>query len=264
MLIYLYGPDSYRRGRYLRGIRAAYAEKHSVFTMYEHDASEEDSLHRLQDAAAAQSLFSQKKFIVVSNLFPIAAGEEKTYKKFLEALAERSDVVVAIVSDDAPPKAFTFLLDAAKPCKEFPVPHGSAFERFIREEAGLCGARLTPTLLRELAETFDGDTWGAAFELQKIASGGTVISERGGSGAQTMFGALMQLANRPAPQRAVPLLERLLQSEDSAKLFNILASRVGAREKMRFANYDIAVKTGKTDYALALTDYVLIEADKRG
>ena len=71
-----------------------------------------------------------------------------------------------------------------------------------------------------------------------------------------IFAALMAL-QASVPSRALPLLERMLQHDDPAKLFNILASRVPPSVKLRFADYDIAIKTGKTDYALALTDYVL-------
>ncbi|MBI4193199.1 MAG: hypothetical protein HY536_01060 [Candidatus Colwellbacteria bacterium] len=203
----------------------------------------------------AQSLFASKKFIVLRRLFPLPAGEEKQYRKFLEGFVDEPDLVLTIVSDEPPPKAFVFLLQKSNPCEAFPMPMGPEFESFIRKEAALCGARLTPTLLRDLARAFAGDTWGVVAELQKIALGGVYASEVK-TGTQDFFGALMALQGA-APSRALPLLERLLQGDDEAKLFNVLASRVTLREKVRFADYDIAIKTGKTDYALALTDYVL-------
>lgn len=260
MLIYLYGADTYRRGKHLADIRGKYAAKHSAFSVYEFAPSDgvhgaTDGLQVLRDLCGAQSLFASKKLVVLRHLFPLPAGEEKQYKKFLEGLVDEPEIVLAIVSDEAPPKAFAFLLQKANPCETFPVLYGAAFERFIREEAGVCGARLTPALLKSLAENFEGDTWGVVAELQKIALGGVYVSEAR-AGTQDFFGALMALQGA-APSRALPLLERLLQSDDDAKLFNVLASRVAPREKVRFADYDIALKTGKTDYALALTDYVL-------
>lgn len=265
MLIYLYGPDSYRRGKRLADIRGKYAAKHSAFSVYEFEGDSEQGLQCLRDASAAQSLFASKKFIVLRHLFPLPSGEERQYKKFLEGLVDEPDIVLTIVSDEAPPKAFAFLLQKANPCEAFPILLGAAFERFIREEAGACGAclpagtaRLTPALLKSLADNFNGDTWGVVAELQKISLGGTPPAPFDGAsnGVSDFFGALMALQGA-APSRALPLLERLLQGEDVAKLFNVLASRVAPREKIRFADYDIALKTGKTDYALALTDYVL-------
>lgn len=266
MVIYLYGPDSYRRGKCLTDIREKYAAKHSAFSLYEFDPSTPangasgvrgatDGLRELQDLCGAQSLFASKKFITLYHPFPLPPAEEKQYKKFLEGLVEQPDIVLAIVAEAAPPKAFAFLLQQAKPVKEFPMPEGAAFERFIREEASLCGARLTPALLRELAAGFAGDTWGLVAELQKVALGGVHVGVPSNA-ARDFFGALMALQHGTA-SRGLPILERLLQSEDPAKLFNVLASRVAPHEKIRFADYDVAIKTGKTDYALALTDYVL-------
>ncbi len=255
MLIYLYGTDTYRRGIYERNMRDAYAAKHSAFAVYEFDGANETGLQTLRDICAAQSLFAPLKLIALHNLFPIPEGQEKQYKKFFEGLVERADVVAMIVANEAPLKAFAFLLEKAKTVKEFPMPVGSEFERFIREEAGRCGARLTPTLLRDLGRAFAGDTWGVVAELQKIASGGTYAAEAYQQ-TQNFFDALMAL-QRSTPSRALPLLERLLISDDEAKLFNVLASRVPLSEKSRFADYDIAIKSGKMDYALALTDYVL-------
>ncbi|MDO8584721.1 MAG: hypothetical protein Q7R85_01205 [bacterium] len=255
MIILLYGSDTYRQGIYEKSMRDAYAAKHSAFAVYEFDGASEEGLQGLRDICAAQSLFAPLKLVALHNLFPIPEGQEKQYKKFFEGLVERADIVVMIVANDAPPKAFAFLLQQAKPAKEFPAPIGPAFERFIREEAGRCGARLTPTLLRDLGRAFAGDTWGVVAELQKIASGGTYAAEAYQQ-TQNFFGALMELQHS-APSRALPLLERLLTNDDEAKLFNVLASRVSPSAKMRFADYDIAIKSGKMDYALALTDYVL-------
>lgn len=255
MLIYLHGADTYRRGICEREIRDAYAAKHSAFSVYEFTAASDEGLQKLRDLCAAQSLFTPLKFITLHNLFPVPEGQEKQYKKFFEGLVERADIVAMIVAGAEPPKAFAFLLRDAKTVKEFPAPTGAAFERFIREEAGRCGTRLTPTLLRELGIAFSGDTWGLVAELQKIALG-HVHEATPSNGARDFFGALMAL-QQSTPSRALPLLERLLNSDDEAKLFNVLASRVTPREKARFADYDIAIKSGKMDYALALTDYVL-------
>lgn len=255
MLIYLYGPDTYQRGKRLVDIRGKYAAKHSAFSVYEFDGASEAGLQGLRDACAAQSLFATKKFIVLRNPFPVSDGEEKQYRKFLEGLVDEPNIVLTIVSDEAPPKAFAFLLQKANPCDAFPMPVGSEFESFIRKEASLCGAKLTPALLRELAIAFAGDTWGVAAELQKIAFGGVYLREAS-AGTTDFFGALMAL-RRNSTTRTLPMLERLLRSDDPAKLFNVLAASVSPAEKARFADYDVLLKIGKTDYALALTDYVL-------
>ena len=64
--------------------------------------------------------------------------------------------------------------------------------------------------------------------------------------------------NRPLKQKIVSL-EVLLNSEEPAKIFNILAasSRNQPAEIKRFADYDVAVKSGKIDYEEALLDLCL-------
>lgn len=255
MLIYLYGSDTYRRGRYLADLRGKYAAKHSVYSAYEFDFSSGSGLRELCDLCAAQSLFALKKFIVLRNPFSFFENEARQYKKFLEGLIDEPDIILTIVTDGLPPKTFAFLQKKARITKAFPVPVGAAFEQFVREEASRCGAKLTPKLLRELSTAFAGDTWGVAAELQKIALGGTYAATPM-NGISDFFAALMAL-RRNSMEQALPILERLLQREDPTKLFNVLAASVSLSEKIRFADYDILLKIGKMDYALALTDYVL-------
>jgi hypothetical protein len=49
----------------------------------------------------------------------------------------------------------------------------------------------------------------------------------------------------------------LLENEDAAKVFNMAGGWAKGGNKIRMADYDVAVKSGKLEFADALADYVL-------
>ena len=59
-------------------------------------------------------------------------------------------------------------------------------------------------------------------------------------------------------QTKISTLERLLAEKgDGAKIFNVLAYQK-KEHIVQFADYDVAIKSGKIDYEEALLDFVLL------
>jgi hypothetical protein len=262
VIIFLYGPDSYRRKRKLDEILAHYTQKQGAYTIQSFDGDDDDARMRLAAAVNAQSLFGATQLFVVRNYFPVPEKFEKPCELFLRAALEAREYTLVILADDIPKKRFAFI--AARPAivQEFATLAGAAFESFIKQEASRVGAclsgrkaRMTPALLQALARAYDGDSWGVVSELERLALGGEIAAAQ--SPAANVFAAAGALASGQGVAYPLPPLERLLLHEDAAYVFNCLAYYMRGADKLRFADYDVAVKSGRALYDTALLEYVL-------
>lgn len=257
MIIFLYGPDSYRRKEKLRWIVSDYQKKHSGFAVRHCDLGDEGSVVRLRELVLAQSLFDSLQLVVATNFESILEEDEKELKKVLKTTSVDKNSVLILDSNKKPTAEFKFLLQSPVQTQEFEVFFGKQLEDFIKIEAARLGARLTPAALNQLSAIYAGDSWSIITELQVIAGKGVSGRRIMGSGeAQNVFNELARLKGATV-RVALPILERLLLTEDPAKLFNLLAYQADISSKQVLADYDVAVKSGRLDYEAVLTELVL-------
>ena len=102
----------------------------------------------------------------------------------------------------------------------------------------------------------EGDVYGLMNELDKVqlANGKSQIANR--EDKIDFFSSIQKLA-RGNLQTQLSVLEKLLNSEDAGKVFNILAYSVDAERQVKMADYDVAVKSGKLEYEEVLLTYLL-------
>lgn len=79
----------------------------------------------------------------------------------------------------------------------------------------------------------------------------------GGEARSNFFDDIRRIKNASPQIAALPIAEKLLESEDPAYIFNMFAALAYGEEKKIFADYDVAVKSGALDYEMAITDYIL-------
>ena len=242
MIVHLYGPDAYRRHARLRELIAAHEARHSRFSVAHVDAAEPGAAERLAAFLANASLFASAKLAVVH-----ADELDEETARVLEPLGADATATAVIVS----PNRIQDLPRGAE-SEEFSVLEGSERLAFIRKEAGKRGIALTPAMMQMLSALPD-DSWGIATELDTIALGGTLAPKT----YIPEFFPLVQSLRAQAASVRLAALAYLLDAEEPAKVFNILAALLDTSGKRRMADYDIAVKSGKLEYEEALLDYVL-------
>lgn len=258
MIIFLYGPDSYRRAQKLKMVVAEYQKKHSHFAVSGCDLSEEDGFLKFKDALSTQSLFDPLQLVVAQNPFLIDKDLIKDFKGLLKNVLESKTVVLILDSNEKPKKEFAFLLEKPAQEQEFKLLAGEQLENFACKEMSALGLRVPEKLFNGILNLYAADNWSLITELQvaSLVGGASRELEDGLSDGGNFFNKILNLTQGQA-RLTLPALERLLYSEDSAKVFNILASQVSALEKNKFANYDVAIKSGKLGYEEALLDYVI-------
>lgn len=261
MIVFLYGPDAYRRSRNETQLIAEYRKKHSALSIGYFDArdyTDEENESAVGDAVRDflrnRSLFDDKKLVV----FRASKGEAfvKSELKWLKGISIREDVMVFLSADSAPPKPFMFLIASPVKSYEFEELQGIQLRNFVHSEATRRGLKISEAGLARLAAEYYGDMWGLMTEIDRLAlsSAKDFVSEK--SNPEDFISAIKKLAYGGGLQSLVTL-ERALAHEDAAKIFNVLASFTSGEKKRRMADYDAAIKFGTQGYESALTDFVM-------
>lgn len=278
MIIFLYGPDDYRRELKKRELVATFEKKHSGLGLDRFDAGAPEGRDRFLAFIENQSIFEPAKLAVLENAYE---AEDKEFLKKLQAIRSMPKVSVLISEADIPPKALAFLRTESKKdasgnlAQKFEKMSGAEWRAFLRRVAKEKGAELEPKALEFLAQAYEGDAWRAVTELEKMALLDKVPVTREDLEGLAVelapnFWATMNALKSPRIGERLAMLEKLFaRSEPAAKIFNILsaqawpparpddAGRSGGDKLSQFAKYDAAVKSGKCEYEEVLLDLVL-------
>ena len=252
MLLHIYGPDDYRRHRAMRDILSQYRAKHPEGMDGYFDCSEDGAMSALQQFTREQGLFAKKQLAVIVN----PGDGERPLVKLLKYQQDNEKCVLLVVAEKKLPKDFALLYgEAVGPKKkEYAELTGAAFATFLKQEVGEKGLSVSGQVLADVSALYAGDTWGAVTELLRVASGGAVAEKRE---AGDFIAAIRGLHASGRPDTRLRSLFLLLENDDPAKVFNMAAAFSGGAGKVRFADYDIAVKSGRIGYEEALLEYVL-------
>lgn len=274
MLIFLYGPDDYRRVQKKRDLIADFRKKHSELGLgfFDLAAPIKEWGDAFEEFSRSQSLFESAKLAVFENTLKEleASALAKLLKPFAGDGKGADRAVTILISErDKPVKALGFLLEKPTISQKFENLEGAALLAFIREEAKKLDLKISLPAAQFLATVYAGNSWALATELQKLAA----WKPAGATGAAKMiekkdldafdleaapnYWMLLNGLKSYDMRSRLSTLERLLAMNDApAKIFNILASQW--REKTpQMAEFDFMVKSGKLEYEEALVDLAL-------
>ena len=273
MIIFLYGPDDYRRSEKKRSIIAEFSKKRSEIGLGIFDLEEKTASENLGEFLKTQSIFETAKLAVLENAFELDAPK---LAKLLKPFIEEKNITILIAEKDKPVKALAFLLEKPAISQKFEQLAGVEWTAFIQGEAKKNDVKLTAAAAQFLGTIYDGNTWGLVTELQKL--GGFARPHVGGSAAAAgsvsapidkkdldifdfevapnYWGLINGLKNYDIKNRLYAFETMLAANDPPAKIFNILASQ-WQEKTPHMAEYDLAVKSGKVDYEEALVDLLI-------
>jgi DNA polymerase III delta subunit len=279
MLIFLYGPDSYRRQRKLNKIIEEYKRKYSNLSCDYFDLENPEEFFRLKEFSAQLLIFDNKKLAVLKNIYET---DSKKLKEFFKPYLDSEDFTILISEENSPPPEINFLKKKAFSVEKFENLEGDKWRFFIQKEARERNITFTPRALNFLAEIFKGDTWRLINELEKVSlfspdpvnrdAIASVLTnliidvkdlEKIGDyhyESPDIFGYINAVCRDWSLSRRIIALEKLfIGQEEPVKIFNILASlkRLPTKLIQKLADYDIMVKSGKIDYEEVLLDLAL-------
>ncbi len=267
MIIFLYGPDSYRRQEKLKEYIGRYKAKFSAFSLSHFYLSQNDDLQKLKDFSRSNSLFESSKFGIVWDMCDLEKGGLKDFSKLIKENLESKDLTLIISADKKPVKELNFLLKKPVIFHEFENLDLADFAAFIQKEAGRLQITVDRSCVALLAEAFKNNTWGAVTELEKLSlldekriTGDIIRNHIAVFNEVNLFTALNTLRSSGSSFEKLRVFEELLsRNTDPAMLFNMIAVAPyeGKAWKELVADYDVALKTGKMEYEEILLDIAL-------
>jgi hypothetical protein len=247
MVIYLYGPDSYRRIKNKEAYLAATRNKYPYANLNYFDFSQNAESDFL-NFAQATPLFSPVRVAVLSKTSELS----KEGRDVIKAACDSPLINLIIDEDKVLPVEYAFLKKKASVVEDFPLLTGPAWREFATAEGVRLGMEVKDTRLIQLVTTYEGDSWSFATE----AARGALHS-----------GAVCNLIIPPSDipgfafgrreERLLNLARMSALGEAPARLFYASAAMTAKNHTPLWAGYDAAVKTGKLDYEEALLDFAL-------
>jgi len=263
----LYGHDSYRRQEKLKEYLDRYKVKYSSFSCERFYIEEDGQFNALKEFAKSQSLFDSSRLgIIVGDLPEENKSERKELRQLLKDNLESKDLTLLLIWDKKPAADFSFLLKKPVVAEQFENLTGGEFSDFLQSEARKRGINLDKESQSLLAQVYNGDSWGLATELDKLS----LFDERDitlsilkkhlqAAFSVNVFNEIRGLNYSRDFGERLGILEKLFSSgADSGKLFNLAAAFMNSPEsKIKAADYDVAVKSGKLEYEEALISLVI-------
>lgn len=249
MLIFLYGPDDYRRHKAKEEIVARSKKNHKGAKPSVFDVENKGEVVVFEEFVRNQPIFETSRSVILENAYEM---DQTLLAKLLKPLITDKNINVLLSERKKPVKELAFLLKDPVRILEFGNLEGSEWIVFIKTEAKAIGLALDDASVRFLSGVYEGDTWSLVTELQKLASFKSSImrEDLDSFGLQIApdYWPLMNGMKSNDMRNRMMALEKLFSINDpAAKTFNMLASQW--REKTaKMAEYDFAVKSGKLDY----------------
>ena len=282
MIIFLYGPDDYRRAQKKKSIIAEFEKKRSGLGLGYFNLEEKDSLDSLGGFLRNQPMFEATRLAVVENAFEIEAAK---LSAVIKPFVAEKGLQILLCEKDKPLKALAFLLEKPVVPQKFEALAGAEFARFIKEEGKNRGVVFADSAALFLATVYAGNSWGAMTEVEKLSSlkgvagdglddvhdgvrgdtnatrGETIIEKcdldaLGLEAAPNYWGLLNGMKSFDLRARLSALETLFSVNDPPAKIFNILSAQAGERVPL-MAAYDLAVKSGKLEYDEVLVDLAL-------
>jgi hypothetical protein len=273
MIIYLYGPDSYRRQEKLNEYLERYKERYASGAGNFYLDNEGDWI-RFKDFCQTQSLFDASRLGLVFNFSELDKKELKEFSVLVKNNLENKDLTLILNSDKKPTKGFSFLLEKTLPTgrqaivfHEFEFLSGADLKKFLDLELKKRNIEMDSESRDLILLALGQDTWELIMELDKLA----LLDEKKINKkilerhidllpAIDVFSQLNKIRKSyDAGGRLLFLEEFFSGGIDLGMIFNMAAASpyLEKVQKIKMADYDVAIKSGKLEYAEVLTDMML-------
>ncbi|MBU4348561.1 hypothetical protein KKC16_01410 [Patescibacteria group bacterium] len=266
MIIFLYGPDSYR----LRNKANEYIERYKI--KYTGTASnfyldKNEDWDKFKDFCKTQSLFEASKLGLVFNFSELEKKDIKFFKALIKNNLKNKDLTLILIQEKKPTKDFRFLLEDPVIFYNFDFLKGNALKKFLDIEINKRGIKMDEESKELILLASDQNTWRLIMELDKLALlNVTKINKKtleeyvDLSLGVDVFSCLNQIKGSCNVGDKLFLIEKLFSSyADSAMIFNLFSASpyLDKSQKIKMADYDVAVKSGKLEYKEVLLDLML-------
>ena len=170
MLIFLYGPDTYRSRQKLSEIIKEYRKLYKSGLNFKYLNCAKLKFQEFNDEIRQTSMFKEKKMIILTNSFSNTEFKEK-FREQGKFFADSDSIIVFYEEGQISKKDsfFTFLKKEAK-TQEFKPLNGIKLKNWVREEFKKLGAEIEDRALDKLIFFVDDNLWQMITEIKKLST----------------------------------------------------------------------------------------------
>jgi DNA polymerase III delta subunit len=267
MIIFLYGPDIYRREVKVRELLKVNREKRKDADIGIFDLEEEkETWKEVKDFLSQPSMFSETKTAVI---YESGVADNKEWRGLLKKEIDSKEHILIISDTNAPKKNFSFLLDPSVKSTEYAELDRRSLSVFLKKEAEMRSLSFSRDAWEDFVEhieTFQLKSAAGVQELKKFElffGEKEITKEKLHLIIQTTqkedaFFAAKKIIFEKDIKKRIAILERaFLNNVDPAHLFNTIAFLARGKEIEQLANLDVKIKSGKAEYEDVLLEFVL-------
>lgn len=170
MILFLYGPDTYRSRQKLNEIIEHYKKIHKSGLNLKYFDGQNLDFQDFENEIETISMFKEKKLIILENVFSHEGFKEEFLKK--EEKFVNSDNIILIyeggkVAENT--SFFKFLKENSK-SQEFKLLEGQRLKNWVRKEVGNYQTEIETKALDQLINFVGNDLWRITNEIKKLVS----------------------------------------------------------------------------------------------
>jgi len=177
MLIFLYGPDSYRLKQNSHIVLGNYRKKHPNGVFFKFDLSDVGETIKAEDAIKSGSLFGEVKLVVLKNTFSNKAGSDRIGEliKTQNLLKEKDTVLLFVENQEEKELAknktlFNLLAGKDNIVRNVEYLEGEKLTKWVKGEFALRKCSIEPDAIKELVMTVGNESWALANEIEKLSN----------------------------------------------------------------------------------------------
>ncbi|MBI2062403.1 MAG: DNA polymerase III subunit delta [Candidatus Yanofskybacteria bacterium] len=177
MIIFLYGPDSYRLKQNSDVVLDNFRKKHPGGVFFKFNLNNADEIEKAEDAVKSGSLFGGVKLIVLKNVFSNKAGSDRIEKlvKSQNLLKEKDIVLLFIENQEEKELAknktfFNLLIGKGNVVRNIEYLTGEKLVKWIKGEFSARTCSIEPDAIKELIKTTGNDSWALVNEIEKLSN----------------------------------------------------------------------------------------------
>lgn len=169
MIIFIYGPDTFRSKNKLKEIVDHYKELRGGINLDYFDF-EKNNLEEFKSSLQTVSMFKEKRLVVIKNLFLNKESKAKI-SKIIKNLKDSEDIFIIYEEGEMNEKNALFVdIKKNSDSQEFSLLKGETLIKWLRKEFAVYNKEVSIDVLNELVNFIGNDMWQLNNEIKKLSS----------------------------------------------------------------------------------------------
>jgi len=170
MLIFLYGPDTYRSRQKLNEIIENYKKAHKKGLNLKYFEEEDLNFEEIQNEIQQTSIIAGKKMLILKNVFSDIDFKEKFLKNSKNFISSKDLILFYEEREISGTNSLLKLLKKSGKSQEFKLLEGQNLKNWIKKEFNSYTAKTESLVIEKLINFLGNDSWQLSNEIKKLAT----------------------------------------------------------------------------------------------